>query len=324
MMKRVFGAMPALALAAASVVIGTGGALADDCANLAASIQKLEAGGDARDEQLIRQLHVIHYKTCVLDPAVPAPRQSWYTTDGRRLPTPADGSRPADAAYMTGDDTARKCQGNPAPSICALMIDAEKGRLARAARKAAPLPPSLPGGGLSAMSSPACTARLKRLAASAASNDQAAMAATYAALARDCADVLEAAAREAKVELPTRVLGSRSRSAFGDAIRGGPGSGSGGASGEWDLAEVLRFGLGIAQLASQLKSMQAATANVPGQGARMAPADCKRLLDFINNCRQSQANMGLPGQTGTGTTGQAGAFNDCANTYQAAYRAACR
>ncbi len=302
-------------------------AAADDCADLAASIQRLETGGDARDGQLVRQLHVVHYKTCVLDPTTPAPRQSWYTSEGRRLATAADGARPPSAAYMTSDDTARLCAGKPAPSICALLIDAEKGRVARAARMAAPVPPALPGGGLSALSSPACTARLKLLAASAKAGAQGVMGPTYSALARDCADVLQAVAREARTALPTRALGSRSRRAFGDALDGRPTEGPSGPSdvdSEWDLAQVLQFGLNIATLATQLQSIKAVSAVVPGKGARLAPEGCRQLRDNAEICRKRQANMGSVGQSGSGTTGQAGAFNDCANTYEAAYRAACR
>lgn len=295
---------------------------ADNCNALADSIRQLEGGGDARDGELIRQLHAIHYKTCVVDPTTPAPKEDWYNRQGQKLPTPSDGSPPPDAAYMTIDATAKKCASNPSPSVCALMVDAERGRKAREARKNTPIGKALPGGGLAALSSPQCTALLQSLARSAKGNDSAGARGAYARLDSECSDVLVAAAKESNSQLPTRAMGTRSRNLFGPAVAGRSGGDGAPASADWDVADVLRFGLGIASVASQLK---AATAPLPPAGdTRLKLSSCLKLRNMASTCRQNQANMGLPGQSAGGTAGQAGAFNDCAKTYQAAYNAACR
>lgn len=297
-------------------------AAADNCSALAGSIRQLEASADARDGELIRQLHAIHYKTCVVDPTTPAPKESWYDRQGKKLPVTADGSPPAGAAYMTTEETAKKCASNPSPSVCALLVDAERGRKMREARKNAPIGKALPGGGLAALSSPQCTALLQTLAASAEAGDATGARAAYGRLNSECGDVLVAAAKESNNQLPTRAMGTRSRALFGDAMAGRTGDGAT-ASGDWDAAEVLRFGVGIASLAAQLKSTT--TAPVPPAGdTRLRLSSCLKLRDMAQTCRQRQASMGNPTQKAAGTTGQAGAFDDCAKTYQAAYDAACR
>ena len=102
-------------------------------------------------------------------------------------------------------------------------------------------------------------------------------------------------------------------------------AGTGGAN---SAADLLDTGVKILGLMQQVQAMQ----NARGMGlggtnlSRNSGSSqmCSELLRMANQCRVSQGNMASIGTQGRGTTGQAGAFNDCYNNYMGAYRASCQ
>ena len=98
--------------------------------------------------------------------------------------------------------------------------------------------------------------------------------------------------------------------------RGGEGIG-------FDPAQVMQMGLQALTLIQQIQQLEASRGGGAAlAGGRTSPENCAMFKRYANQCRRDQAAMGSRG-TGRGTTGQAGAFNDCAAVYEKAYREAC-
>lgn len=96
-----------------------------------------------------------------------------------------------------------------------------------------------------------------------------------------------------------------------------------------DPLEMLRLGTQAVQLMQQIQALNASrqpSSAVPGSLPRSGAdaSTCEMFLRYANECRQRQRDIRTPGTTGLGTTGQAGAFNDCYNLYMKAYNENCR
>ena len=96
----------------------------------------------------------------------------------------------------------------------------------------------------------------------------------------------------------------------------------------FDFMQALEMGTQALSLMQQIQQLQAAR-HAPGlAGGKADAATCDMLRRYAQQCRSSQAAMqsshpvaGVPNKGGT--TGQAGAFNDCAQVYETALREAC-
>jgi hypothetical protein len=94
-------------------------------------------------------------------------------------------------------------------------------------------------------------------------------------------------------------------------------AGVGGAAAE---AAAISTGSSPSAIASDVGAPMSLSNSSAGSSAANS-ATCAKLLALARQCKTNQQNMGEIGTVGNGTTGQAGAQNDCYNSYMAGYRA---
>ena len=295
-----------LALSAAVLIVAPRAAEAqsESCKEFRQSIVRMERESPRPPGwlNLDAYLRIVYDSYCVKDPTPDLATEYWYRADGTSTGVPARGSnRPADGAYATTreigdfclrqagdlirDRFGRSVRAGMDPSICALLHAGTQAK--PAAVPAEPLPPfpvALDGGPYTLP--PPCLGVLNQ-----AGNDAALgvdrpgqRAGWQAILQSNCPDLL------AGIERRTGARADRDPARFWPA-----------------LGQLLLSGFS------------------PGGPSAMSPAAvaadpgfqrmCREAEANMNTCALNQANMRSVDTAPLGTTGQAGAFNQCRILY---------
>ncbi|UYN94231.1 MAG: hypothetical protein KIT25_19650 [Enhydrobacter sp.] len=246
-------------------------------------------------------LRLIYQAYCIDHPTPEMPVEYWYRADGTSTGVKVGEGRPPDAAYATTKDVGDHClsiagplirtkQGRTAragidPSICALLNGGLRDR--SNPPKAAPLPPfavGLDGGPYDL--NPQCLGVLNQFGNDLAFDDERAdqRPGWLATLQGHCPDLLAAIERR---------TGARAE------------------------GNAQRFWQGFGQLV--LSGFAPPGQTQPSVGDVAADPGwqkmCRQAEVNMNKCAESQANMRSLKTTPWGTTGQAGAFNECRILY---------
>lgn len=246
-------------------------------------------------------LRLIYQAYCIDHPTPEMPVEYWYRADGTSTGVKVGEGRPPGAAYATTKEVGDHClsiagplirtkQGRSAragmdPSICALLYGGQGDRTKPA--KAEPLPPfavGLDGGPYNV--GPQCLGVLNQFGNDLALDDERAdqRPGWLATLQGHCPDLLAAIERRTGA----RAEGNPQRfwQGFGQLVLSG-------------FAPPGQQQMSVGDIAAD-----------PGWQKM-----CRQAEDNMNSCARSQANMRSIGTEPWGTTGQAGAFNECRILY---------
>jgi hypothetical protein len=283
MLRMLFGSALAVGIAAAA---GPGAAQAGNCNDLRDNIAAMDTQSNTMPGYLgMRvQLASIYNRLCGSSPAQRS--EYWYTMDGKQLGLVSAG-RPPGAAYSATAEIGVQCAGSANPSMCALAAGAY--------------------GNCQAPSSPDLTEACK--------------------VPGGYGDPADTVASTGGDPLPPARLtvGGRTYELSDICARSLARAGDGGRSAgalkycSDDLLDALASLEGIDRNADPTAFLRGLTPVVqkgfaPPGTSPMGGFDAALCAQAERNaqiCKQRQNNMGPIGQAGEGTSGQAGAFNDC-------------